>query len=154
MTQQINQILAKERCVSFFKEGQKYYTKKEYLASFSITFFAFELYIKILFEFDSYTQKSYIDKFKGYLKGKWLDEIKNLDFPIPAKIKDIKNIKSVDNSGKVWRTIKIDEDYIDWLFQIRHNLFHGNKANYKKKDERLFEYGSKLIFEIMNKINT
>ncbi|MCD5380772.1 hypothetical protein LR004_02495 [Candidatus Gracilibacteria bacterium] len=153
MTQQINQILAKERCISFFKQGQNYYNKKEYLASFSITFFAFELYIKILFEFDSYTQKSYIDKFKGYLKGKDLDNIEKMDFPIPAKFKDIKSIKSVDNTGKFGRTIKIDDDYIDWLFQIRHNLFHGNKANYKKKDERLFEYGSKLIFEIMNKIN-
>ena len=153
MSEQINEILAKERCISFFKEWQKYYNKKEHLASFSITFFAFELYIKILFEFDSYTQKSYIDKFKGYLKWKDLDKIDALDFPIPTKFKDIRNIKSIDNSGKVWKTIKIDEDYIDWLFQIRHNLFHWNKANYKKKDERLFEYGSKLIFEIMNKIN-
>jgi len=153
MTPQINQTLAKQRCISFFKQWQNYYNKKEYLASFSITFFAFELYIKILFDFDSYTQKSYIDKFKGYLKWKNLDNIEKLDFPIPVKIKDIKNIKSVDNSWKFWRTIKIDDDYIDWLFQIRHNLFHWNKANYKKKDERLFEYWSKLIFEIMNKIN-
>ena len=153
MTEYINKVLAKERCVSFFKEGQNYYNKKEYLASFSISFFAFELHIKNLFDFDSTTQRSYIDKFKGYLKGKNLDEINQLNFPIPVKIKDITSIKSVDNTWKVWRTIKIDEDYIDWLFQIRHNLFHGNKANYKKKDERLFEYGSKLIFEIMNKIN-
>ena len=150
--QYIDKDLAKERCVSFFKQWQMYYEKQEHLASFSISFFAFELHIKNLFEFDSPTQRSYIDKFKWYLKWKWLDELENLDFTIPVKFKDIKSIKNVDNTGKIWRTIKIDEDYIDWLFQIRHNLFHWNKANYKKKDERLFEYGSKLIFSIMNKL--
>ncbi len=152
MTQYINKDLAKQRCVSFFKQWQMYYEREEYLASFSISFFAFELHIKNLFEFDSQTQRSYIDKFKWYLKWKGIDEIREIDFTIPVKFRDIKSIKSVDNTGRIWRTIKIDEDYIDWLFQIRHNLFHWNKANYKKKDERLFEYGSKLIFSIMNKL--
>ena len=100
-------------------------------------------YIKYIIEKGSYS-KRYSElinnepKFKKYLDN-FIDVLNSGITHYPGKIADMRPSKETEQNAKEFSICTNYEQFIRIIYQIRCNLFHGNKSPYDEGDKKIIE---------------
>lgn len=95
---------------------------------------------------DYITDDQYIKELKNIIKAKWIDW--TLEIASAKKLKP--RLKNPTRPSRPWLMVHDLETLIDFVYRVRNNLFHWNKADTDSRDNTILVIALPILEKILN----